>query len=89
MASALRDDKRFVRWAFADGISVTGTAISNVVLPLVVYEATGSSAATGGLFALRRPRRDGRRDQRGLVRLRQLLHRSSDTGLDPSDVPHR
>ena len=53
MASALRDDKRFVRWAFADGISVTGTAISNVVLPLVVYEATGSSAATGGLFALR------------------------------------
>ncbi len=53
MASALRDDKRFVRWAIADGISVTGTAISNVVLPLVVYEETGSSAATGGLFALR------------------------------------
>jgi MFS family permease len=53
MASGLRSDKRFVRWAFADGISVTGTAISNVVLPIVVYEATGSSAATGGLFALR------------------------------------
>ena len=53
MASGLRDDKRFMRWAFADGISVTGTAISNVVLPIVVYEATGSSAATGGLFALR------------------------------------
>ncbi|MEY2580412.1 MAG: hypothetical protein QOE09_261 [Ilumatobacteraceae bacterium] len=53
MASALRDDKRFVRWAIADGISVTGTAISNVVLPLVVYAETGSSAATGGLFALR------------------------------------
>jgi MFS family permease len=53
MASGLRDDKRFMRWAIADGISVTGTAISNVVLPIVVYEATGSSAATGGLFALR------------------------------------
>jgi MFS family permease len=53
MAASLRDDKRFVRWAIADGISVTGTAISNVVLPLVVYEETGSSAATGGLFALR------------------------------------
>ena len=53
MASGLRDDKQFMRWAFADGISVTGTAISNVVLPIVVYEETGSSAATGGLFALR------------------------------------
>ena len=53
MASGLRDDKQFMRWAIADGISVTGTAISNVVLPIVVYEATGSSAATGGLFALR------------------------------------
>src|SRR3954471_1928955 len=53
MASGLRNDKKFMRWALADGISVTGTAISNVVLPIVVYEETGSSAATGGLFALR------------------------------------
>jgi predicted MFS family arabinose efflux permease len=53
MASGLRDDKKFMRWAVADGISVAGTAISNVVLPIVVYEETGSSAATGGLFALR------------------------------------
>lgn len=53
MASGLRNDKHFVRWAFADGISVMGTSISTVVLPLVVYASTGSSAATGGLFALR------------------------------------
>ena len=37
----------------ADGVSVTGTTVSTVVLPLVVYHETGSSAATGGLFALR------------------------------------
>ncbi|MCU1394396.1 MAG: major facilitator superfamily 1 [Ilumatobacteraceae bacterium] len=49
----LRDEKAFVRWAVADGVSVMGTSVSTVVLPLVVYEATGSSAATGGLFALR------------------------------------
>ncbi len=49
----LRDERAFVRWAVADGVSVMGTSVSTVVLPLVVYEATGSSAATGGLFALR------------------------------------
>lgn len=49
----LRDEKSFVRWALADGVSVTGTTVSTVVLPLVVYHETGSSAATGGLFALR------------------------------------
>jgi MFS family permease len=30
-----------------------GTAVSGVVLPLVVYESTGSAAQTGALFALR------------------------------------
>jgi len=30
-----------------------GSAVSGVVLPLVVYEATGSAAQTGALFALR------------------------------------
>jgi MFS family permease len=49
----LRDDKGFLRWACADGVSVMGTSVSTVVLPLVVYHATGSAAATGGLFALR------------------------------------
>lgn len=42
-----------MRWAVADGVSVTGTAVSTVVLPLVVYQTTGSDALTGGLFALR------------------------------------
>lgn len=49
----LRDEKAFVRWAIADGVSVMGTTVSMVVLPIVVYHATGSAAATGGLFALR------------------------------------
>jgi MFS family permease len=51
--TSLRDERSFVRWAVADGVSVMGTSVSTVVLPLVVYHATGSSAATGGLFALR------------------------------------
>ncbi len=54
MASgSLRDEREFVRWAVADGVSVTGTAVSTVVLPIVVYQATHSPALTGGLFALR------------------------------------
>ena len=53
MKAGLRADKGFLRWACADGVSVMGTSVSTVVLPLVVYQATGSSAATGGLFALR------------------------------------
>jgi MFS family permease len=53
MGGDLRGEPAFVRWAAADGVSVMGTAVTNVVLPIVVYEQTGSSAATGGLFALR------------------------------------
>ncbi|HEX3090382.1 MAG TPA: MFS transporter [Ilumatobacteraceae bacterium] len=54
MASgSLRDESAFVRWAFADGVSVTGTAVSTVVLPIIVFQATKSPALTGGLFALR------------------------------------
>jgi MFS family permease len=43
----------FVRWALAEGVSMLGTAVTTVVLPLVVYEATGSAAQTGLLFAMR------------------------------------
>jgi len=53
MASSLRHEKAFIRWASADGVSVMGTMVSTVVLPLVVYETTGSKALTGGLYALR------------------------------------
>ena len=51
--TSLRDEQSFVRWAIADGVSVMGTSVSTIVLPIVVYQTTGSSAATGGLFALR------------------------------------
>jgi MFS family permease len=43
----------FRRWAGAEGVSLVGSAVTTVVLPLVVYEATGSAAQTGVLFALR------------------------------------
>lgn len=32
---------------------MVGTSVSTIVLPLVVYEATGSATQTGGLFAIR------------------------------------
>ena len=50
---SLRDDRRFVRWATADGISLTGSAVTTVVLPILVYQRTGSAAVTGALFAVR------------------------------------
>ena len=52
-ASSLRAEPAFVRWAAAEGVSMIGTAVSTVVLPIIVYEATGSAAQTGILFALR------------------------------------
>lgn len=50
---SLRHEPAFVRWATAEGVSMLGTAVSTVVLPLVVYEQTGSAAQTSALFALR------------------------------------
>ncbi|HEY4334048.1 MAG TPA: MFS transporter [Ilumatobacteraceae bacterium] len=50
---SLRDERAFVRWAFADGVSVTGSAVSTVVLPIIVFQATKSAAITGALFAVR------------------------------------
>ena len=52
-STSLRKEPAFVRWAAAEGVSMLGSAVSGVVLPLVVYEATGSAAQTGALFALR------------------------------------
>lgn len=49
----LRDEPAFVRWSTAEGVSMLGTSVTTVVLPIVVYQATGSSAQTGLLFALR------------------------------------
>jgi hypothetical protein len=49
----LRTEPLFVRWVTAEGVSMIDTAITTVVLPLIVYAETGSAAQTGGLFALR------------------------------------
>jgi predicted MFS family arabinose efflux permease len=52
-ATSLRHEPLFVRWASAEGVSLVGSAVTTVVLPLVVYETTGSAAQTGVLYALR------------------------------------
>jgi MFS family permease len=49
----LRAEPAFVRWASAEGISLVGSAITTIVLPLVVFEATGSITQTGALYAVR------------------------------------
>jgi MFS family permease len=49
----LRDEPAFVRWATAEGISLVGSAVSTIVLPLVVFETTGSVTQTGVLYAVR------------------------------------
>lgn len=45
-----------MRWVAAEGASMLGTAVSTVVLPLLVYDITGSAAKTGLLFAFGRRR---------------------------------
>lgn len=52
-SASLRHEPLFVRWATAEGVSLLGTAVTTVVLPLVVYDITGSAAQTGLLFAFR------------------------------------
>ena len=34
---SLRTEPMFVRWVTAEGVSMVGTAITTVVLPLIVY----------------------------------------------------
>jgi MFS family permease len=51
--NSLRAEPGFVRWASAEAVSLVGSAVSGVVLPLVVYQITGSAAQTGVLFAFR------------------------------------
>jgi MFS family permease len=50
---SLRGERNFVRWVGAEGVSMVGSAVTTVVLPVVVFQATGSAAQTGILFALR------------------------------------
>ncbi len=49
----LRDEPLFVRWVFAESVTMTGTAMSFVVLPILVFELTGSAGLTGLVFASR------------------------------------
>jgi MFS family permease len=52
-AVPLRRDPIFRRWASAEAISLVGTAISTVVIPILVFQRTGSPAQTGAVTALR------------------------------------
>ena len=49
----LRFEPGFRRWIAAEGVSLFGSGITNVVLPVVVFQTTGSVAQTGLLYALR------------------------------------
>jgi MFS family permease len=53
VSTSLRHEPMFVRWAAAEAVSWAGSAVTLVVLPLVVYELTGSAAQTGVLYAMR------------------------------------
>ena len=50
---ALRRSPAFVRWATAEGISATGSAVSAVVLPILVFQRTGSAAQTALIAGIR------------------------------------
>ncbi|MFT3851858.1 MAG: MFS transporter [Ilumatobacteraceae bacterium] len=52
-STSLHQEPAFMRWAVAEGVSWVGSAITTVVLPVLVFEATGSAAQTGIVFALR------------------------------------
>ena len=52
-SGSLRTEPAFVRWAVAEGVSMLGSSVTTVVLPIIVYQATGSAAQTGLLFAIR------------------------------------
>jgi MFS family permease len=52
-APTLRRSPAFVRWATAEGISATGSAVSAVVLPILVFQRTDSPAQTALIAGLR------------------------------------
>ena len=49
---ALRDDPAFRRYFAAHAVSVVGTAVTLVALPLAVYQRTGSAGLTAALTAI-------------------------------------
>ena len=51
-AGLLRYDRPFVRFWLAHAITVTGTTVSAVVLPILVFQRTGSPAQTSAIVAI-------------------------------------
>jgi MFS family permease len=52
-AASVWQNTNFVKWLTADAINRTGSAITAVVLPILVYQRTGSASQTSALTALR------------------------------------
>jgi MFS family permease len=52
-APSVWQNSNFVKWLTADVINRTGSAITAVVLPILVYQRTGSASQTSTLTALR------------------------------------
>lgn len=53
MLSVLAAEPRFRRWAFAEGVSMVGSAVSGVVIPVLAYDLTGSAGIAGLTYAAR------------------------------------
>jgi len=49
----LRSEPLFMRWVLAESVTMTGTAMTFVVLPVLVFDLTGSAGLTGLVFASR------------------------------------
>lgn len=52
MVALVRSEPRFARWVAAESVTMVGTAVSAVVLPLLVFDLSGSASLTGAVFAL-------------------------------------
>jgi MFS family permease len=50
--SALRGNRAFLKFWAADGVSFAGTMVTTVVLPVLVYQRTGSAFETSFLVAI-------------------------------------
>ena len=53
LIATLRSEPRFARWVLAEGVSMLGTATATVLLPVLVFDLTGSASLTGLVFATR------------------------------------
>lgn len=51
--SVLKAEPLFARWAVAELVSVVGTNVTLVILPVLVYDLTGSAGWAGLLYTAR------------------------------------